>query len=70
MLVLSPQEPDMLAKAALALSALVAVASADCAGNSGTQAVYQQCAGNGWTGGTTCVSGVECIYQNDCKSLS
>jgi lytic cellulose monooxygenase (C1-hydroxylating) len=33
-------------------------------GGSGTVALYGQCGGNGWQGGTTCASGT-CKYQND-----
>ncbi|KAB5588420.1 Glycoside hydrolase family 5 protein [Ceratobasidium theobromae] len=29
------------------------------------QALYAQCGGIGWTGGTTCVSGATCTYVND-----
>ncbi|KAG8969939.1 hypothetical protein FRC05_000790 [Tulasnella sp. 425] len=31
----------------------------------GTVAGYGQCGGQGWTGGTVCVSGYTCVYQND-----
>lgn len=43
----------MFVQAAFALVALAASARADCAGNVGTQAVWAQCGGQGWTGGTT-----------------
>ncbi|KAI9155674.1 putative pectate lyase [Paramyrothecium foliicola] len=29
------------------------------------QAVWEQCGGNGWTGGTTCVAGAVCTPQNE-----
>ncbi|KAG8930717.1 hypothetical protein FRC01_002367 [Tulasnella sp. 417] len=31
----------------------------------GTVAGYGQCGGQGWTGGTVCVSGFTCVYSND-----
>ncbi|KAK7694577.1 hypothetical protein QCA50_001763 [Cerrena zonata] len=31
----------------------------------GTQTIYGQCGGNGWTGPTVCASGSTCVKQND-----
>ncbi|KZV98255.1 hypothetical protein EXIGLDRAFT_701752 [Exidia glandulosa HHB12029] len=47
----------MLAFAVLSALAASSLVRADCAGNSGTQAVWAQCGGMGWTGATTCVNG-------------
>jgi hypothetical protein len=32
--------------------------------SSGTQTIYGQCGGSGWTGPTTCASGSTCKVQN------
>ncbi|KAB5594635.1 Exoglucanase 3 [Ceratobasidium theobromae] len=45
------------------LSAITCVALAS--GVAAQQALYAQCGGLNWTGGTTCVAGATCIKQND-----
>ncbi|KZV98259.1 hypothetical protein EXIGLDRAFT_713182 [Exidia glandulosa HHB12029] len=54
----------MLAFAVLSALAASSLVRADCAGNAGTQAVWAQCGGMGWTGATTCVNGASCVAQN------
>ncbi|KAF9889627.1 hypothetical protein FE257_007135 [Aspergillus nanangensis] len=41
-----------------------AAATTTTGGSSGTQTLYGQCGGSGWTGPTVCVSGATCSVQN------
>ncbi|KAK0391606.1 hypothetical protein NLU13_1106 [Sarocladium strictum] len=49
----------------VSLSALLAILSLGCCPAFAQQAVWAQCGGQGWAGGTSCVSGACCTAQND-----